>query len=195
MNNIRESIRQINIGLSQEKSQKIITFLTMDNSLVQSTVIANLSIMYGQAEERTIIIDTDFASDNFASAFGVTVKEGLSDYLNDKNINIGQIVNDIPGQTLSLITSGALPNDETKYLLGDPRFNNLIKQLSVKYDRILINTSVFTNYASIKNVLELTDGVILTVGLYTTQKRRAEALIGMLKKNRINILGYINTKR
>ncbi|MBS0953582.1 hypothetical protein [Lactiplantibacillus plantarum] len=196
MNNIKKTIRQINAQLPDEdNSSKVIGFVTPGSRSAQQTIVANLAIMYGQAGDATLIIDTDFGSTVFSETFNLNNKIGVSDFLNNRSVNVENIISQIPSQNVSLISSGTLKKNETSYLLGDPRFNVLVNELIDKYDKILINTSVMTKYDSIANELKMVDGVILVVNSEETKKKQMFKLMQSLHKQQVKVLGYINAKR
>ncbi|MBP5810108.1 CpsD/CapB family tyrosine-protein kinase [Lactiplantibacillus argentoratensis] len=196
MNNIREAIRQINMSLAAEKNgAKMIAFTSANRTNSQQTIVANLAIMYARAGEKTLIINTDFGLDAFSQAFGIENEDGLSNFLNDSHFHVDDVIKQTEGQNLSVITSGSIDASETKFLIGDPRMNTLLSYAADKYDRILINTPVALNIKDYMKLYEAVDGVIIVNDLEKTSKKHFANMVHGLRKQEINVLGYISAKR
>lgn len=199
MNNIRKIIRQINTGLpnNEEKTSKVITFLTPNESISQQTVVANLGLMYAQASEKTVIINTDFTKENFAKTFNLPIKLGLSDYLDRGDIQVKSIIQDVKeNENLSLITSGMLDPDKTDLILGDPKMAVLVKFLEREYDKVLINTSGSTVISNeLLSILKKSDGVVFVSDLRSTKKRVVLSMMHDLWSTSVNVLGYISAEK
>jgi len=196
VNNIKETIRQINGSISSLKERKgVIAFTSLSSSLAQRTVVANLAIMYGRASLKTIILDTDFNQNSFPEAFHISNSLGLSNYLNDSNINIFKIINNLPNQNMAVISSGTVKSTETSYLVNDPKFGSLIDNLSKEYDLILINGAPVKSYDEAQNVYKNSDGVVIISENGRTPKKALFKLFRHLRNDKIRILGYINAER
>ncbi|WP_338210106.1 tyrosine-protein kinase family protein [Lactiplantibacillus paraxiangfangensis] len=199
MNNvkeIKETIRRINGSLAAIEDRKgIITFANLSGSLVQRTIVANLAIMYGRANMKVLIVDTDFKQNSFLEVFHINNSLGLSDYLNDSTIKTSEITNEVLNQNVAVISSGSLDLDDTHYLLDDPRFELLIGKSSNNYDLILINTATVKKYDEFKNVCKRSDGIILVTEPKTTHKRALFSFFRQLMHDEVRVLGYINAKK
>ncbi|WP_047999268.1 AAA family ATPase [Lactiplantibacillus herbarum] len=197
MNNIKEVIRRLNMEITESNEQnRVFTFVTYNNSISKQTIIANLAIMYALSGESVLIIDTDFSKNVFVDAFKLKVTYGLSDYLNNWKISRDQIIKKVANQDISVLNSGEKASSDTKYLIGDPRFDSLLNSLKKNYNKILINTPIMTDnsYTDVERVMKLSDGVIVSIEKNTVKKRQMFKFINNLRNNEINLLGYINAK-
>jgi len=196
MNNIKIGVRKINTGIiATKKKENIITFISAGSTRNQQTIIVNMALMYGQMGEKTVIIDSDFRNDSLIETFGLKDKKGLSDYLNDRSIDIDSITNKISGQNMSVIVPGTLDISETKYLIGDPKFEFLINQLSMSYNKILINTPSFERVDTFGNYMSTSDGIILITDSTVTSKKKIYKIIKTLRKKDAALLGYVDVKK
>ncbi|MFC6201180.1 hypothetical protein ACFP1L_04600 [Lactiplantibacillus nangangensis] len=195
MSDIKNGIRKINSGLSNvgEKAN-IITFISLETTRVQQIIIANMALMYGQAGMKTVIVDSDFGNNSLIETFGMKNQQGLSNYLNDQSISLNDITNRVSGQNTSVISSGNVEIAETKYLIGDPRFASLINQLSLDYEKVLINTPMFEHIDTCENYILVSDGILLVSNSKTTNKRTVYKIIKALRKNDAKLIGYIDVK-
>lgn len=193
---IKETIRKISSNIAGTKS--VLSFITLSDSLAQRTIIANFALMYSQANVKTIIIDSDFSQDSIAQTFGIKNSLGLSDYLSNRSMVAKDIVNKVPEQWLSVISSGTLSHGDTKYLIGDPRLELLLNELSKEYDLVLINTPLVNSkekYMEQKSTFQISDGVILVSRVGIDKKKNLFSLAKNLNNDKIKLLGYINAER
>lgn len=108
MDDIKNAIRKVNGHVMS--NQKVIEFITPYGNGEQEILIANLSLMYSQAGERVVILDTKFNSTAFSSTFNVTTQYGLSDFLSHTRIGISNIIESVPNQNIDLISAGKITN-------------------------------------------------------------------------------------
>ncbi|KZU13881.1 tyrosine-protein kinase family protein [Lactiplantibacillus argentoratensis] len=192
---IKNVVRQINQNLSEQISSKhVISFITPGGLVGQQTLIANLALMYGTAGKKTLIIDTDFSRNIFPNVFDVSSKYGLADYISRPSVELSDVIQSVPGRDVSFVSSGNASNEDIKYLLGDPRFNELIEQVKNKYTYVLINTPTFMgDVALLDSICNLSEGIIFVLQLKKISKRNVYKLMETVKRNSNNkILGYVN---
>lgn len=194
MNGIKEAMRQINMNLTMNKlDTKVYSFLTSDENNIQPTVIANLAMMYAQAGEKVLIVDTNFRKDVFSDAFKLSNTCGLSDYLSDSNVSSNDIVRNIYQKELYIVTSGRVLNEQTDFLLGDPRFSELIKKSKNNYDKVFINTPIYSkNDNDWRSIVDQSDGIIIVTNIKQTKKRATFEIVNYCRNSGVNILGYIS---
>lgn len=195
MVSMRETLRQINSGLEISGGSSVIGFITTNKSYSQPTLVANLAMMYKQAGDKTLIIDTDFGSESLTNVFKVQNKLGLSDYLDKGNVNLNAVINNVSGEDLSFIAPGTLGKADTNYLLEGPRFNVLFDEVKDKYKRVLINTAPFNISRNEAGIFSLCDGVILVSDLNSTRKKDVVQVVKQMGRLKVKILGYVNAKK
>ncbi|MCJ2385479.1 hypothetical protein ACL36S_05070 [Lactiplantibacillus plantarum] len=196
MNNIKKAIRQINAGLLKLNTPThVLSFISIDETVPQQTLLVNMGFMYGQAGESVVIVDTDFENKRLANAFKLASKMGLSDYLEHGSIKSTQIINELTGKQMSVVTPGKSGVANTDYLLDDPRFNTLMTELRAEYDHVLINTPVLSDIESYSSLTQNTDGCILVTIKGVTKKRALYRAYQDLRKHGVKVLGYINVEK
>lgn len=191
LNSIKTMIRQINMNLSDEKN---IGFLSLDSIKEQQTIIANMALMYAQADKRVLIVDFDFSSHAFLDTFHLKNEMGVSDYLDGK-VSKDQLVNKTPAKNVSIITSGSLDIDETQYLMGDPKINTLLTLANEDFDVVLWSLPKYVNESEFRGVYKTLSGIVLVVGVGSVAKMKIVRMINKLKKDQVKILGYISAKK
>ncbi|MGQ2383863.1 hypothetical protein ACT543_14600 [Lactiplantibacillus plantarum] len=196
MNNIKKAIRQINAGLLKLNTPThVLSFISIDETVPQQTLLVNMGFMYGQAGESVVIVDTDFENKRLANAFKLASKMGLSDYLEHGSIKSTQIINELTGKQMSVVTPGKSGVANTDYLLDDPRFNTLMTELRAEYDHVLINTPALSDIESYSSLTQNTDGCILVTIKGVTKKKALYRAYQDLRKHGVKVLGYINVEK
>lgn len=196
LESIKKVVRRISGSLTE--NDKIISFITLSDSLTQKTVVANLAAMYSQANVNTVIIDLDFSQNSIAKAFDIKDGLGLSDYLSNYGLDFSDIISNTSVRNLKVVASGKVKPSETSYLSSSPRLRELLEVLSKKYDLVLLNTPVIDgnqDYMELKKILKQSDGVILVSRLAEKNKIKMYSLFNKIKMDNIKLLGYINARK
>lgn len=104
----------------------------------RSYIAANLSIVFSQLGERTLLIDADLRAPRQHTLFNLGKSSGLSGMLAGRAgpeavVGIGALEN------LSVLPAGAVPPNPQE-LLGRKDFSKLLRSLSENFDVIIIDT-------------------------------------------------------
>ncbi|MPQ37617.1 AAA family ATPase [Lactobacillus plantarum] len=194
MNDIKENIRRIN---SEIYGRKCVTFLRAGHSIAQQTLIVNLAIMYAQANEKTVIVDTDFSKSSFAKVFGVKPKNDLLGYMNEGGVDTTDILNKVPSQKVEIIVANRNGDSERRerFLTSDPKFHKLLESLLLQFDHVLINAPYYDNFDEVKGTLKFSDGVVLVLDIGQVKKRKLISMVNEIKQSKVEILGYVSAIR
>ncbi|ERL45009.1 hypothetical protein N644_0832 [Lactiplantibacillus paraplantarum] len=194
MNDIKENIRRIN---SEIYGRKCVTFLRAGHSIAQQTLIVNLAIMYAQANEKTVIVDTDFSKSSFAKVFGITPKSDLLGYMNEGGVDTTDILNKVPSQKVEIIVANRNGDSKRRerFLTSDPKFHKLLESLLLQFDHVLINAPYYDNFDEVKGTLKFSDGVVLVLDIGQVKKRKLISMVNEIKKSKVEILGYVSAMR
>ncbi|GBC60911.1 exopolysaccharide biosynthesis protein [Desulfonema ishimotonii] len=160
----------------------------------------NLGVSIAQEFDRTVlIVDADLKNPtvqhyDFANDFfNINVNQGLADYLQG-HVSIPDLLLN-PGIEKLTIIPGGHPLPNSAELLGSPRMEALVKELTSRYraDRIIIFDAPALLYCTDPVVLSrFVDGILLVVEEEKTSKNDLKKVLGMLKGKKI--LGTILNK-
>ncbi|WP_249646444.1 hypothetical protein [Lactiplantibacillus plantarum] len=193
MNNIKEVVRRINLQLIGENDTNILTFVTINESISQPTIIANLAMMYARANEKVCILDMNFKDDGLEHTFRANSENGLFNYLEDNNVTVQQIITQTKQTNLSLVSSGSASLQDSKYAIGDPKFSNLLKILSDKYEKVLINVGPLSGKTDERiKFLTILSGIVLISDIGNSSKKGTVDIVKTLVRQKVKILGYIS---
>lgn len=194
MNDIKENIRRLN---SEIYGRKCVTFLRAGHSIAQQTLIVNLAIMYAQANEKTVIVDTDFSKSSFAKVFGIEPQNDLLGYMNEGGMDTGDILNKVPSQKVEIIVANRNGDSKRRerFLTSDPKFHKLLESLLLQFDHVLISAPYYDDFDEVKGTLKFSDGVVLVLDIGQVKKRKLISMINEIKKSKVEILGYVSAMR
>jgi capsular exopolysaccharide synthesis family protein len=149
----------------------------------KTTMVSNLAIAMAQAGQKTLIVDADFRKPMQHNIFGFVneAEKGLSSILSGQ-IALDDAIRSCPTDGLFLLTSGPeIPNPSE--LLNSEAFSNLLKELTHRYDRIIIDSPPITSVADSQILAALCDITILVIRAEKTTRKTAqqarEALAGI----------------
>lgn len=169
-----ESLRSIRTALHfsfMQAKNSIITITGPAPELGKSFISANLATIFAQDDKKTLIIDADLRRGYLHKYFNASLNAGLSQYLTG-NANLSDIIHHSSIANLDFISRGKAPNNPSE-LLGSPRFQELLSELSQHYERIIIDTPP---------VLAVTDSIVIAqnAGINLVVARYGKTQLGEL---------------
>ncbi|MEE4241342.1 MAG: polysaccharide biosynthesis tyrosine autokinase [Desulfopila sp.] len=188
---IAESYRLIRSNLllsSAERPPQTILITSMSPKEGKTTTTINIARMLSQGGKKVLVIDCDLRKPRMHSLFNMDNKVGLSNYLTG-NMD-GNILFDIPGESIKLIPSGLIPPNPAE-LLSSKKMTDLIKKMAEIFDFILLDSPPIQRVTDSLTLSRIVDGTIVVVKARQTTN---EMLIGGMKKLRdvqAHLLGFV----
>jgi capsular exopolysaccharide synthesis family protein len=150
---------------------------------------ANLGVALAQLGGRTLIVDADLRGPRQHEVFGLPNQVGLSGILSGRNQSrVIQPVTGVPG--LFVLPVGVVPPNPLE-LVERPAFSLLMRELSSKFDHVLVDTPAAV-YGSDCGVVASRCGAALVVA--RKDKARVEALqdlVGGLAETPTQLAGVV----
>lgn len=126
----------------------------------KTTTAVNTAISLAQLGSEVLIIDADLRRPSVHKVFGADPSRGLSTYLS-RDVDVdGLIQKQFPH--LSVIASGPIPPNPAE-LISSERMQDLVNQLSERYDHIVIDSPPLINVTDPVILSTIVDGVMLVV--------------------------------
>lgn len=154
--NLRSNIQFINVN---NKGKNTILITSSRKAEGKTLVATNVAIEFAKTGKKVILIDADMNSGKIDKMFNIPNEAGLSNYLSgidengaEQNERINKFIKDTAIKNLNVITSGTVPPNSSE-LLCMPKFEEMLKDLSVFYNVVIIDGT---------RVLNATDALILT---------------------------------
>jgi len=139
--NFSEAIRTIRTGImlsGLDNKEKVVLITSSIPNEGKTTVAINLAMALGQSE-KVLLIDGDLRRPSIAKACHIKGEKGLSTLVAGTS-NFNESVHTFADWDIDILPSGVIPPNPQE-LLGSKRFGAMIKALSQKYDRIIIDSA------------------------------------------------------
>ena len=153
---LRSNIQFVNVN---NENKNIILVTSPNKNDGKTFVAANLAISYAETGKKVVLIDADMKTGRLGKLFNIPNNLGLSNFLSNLDANgleinelVSKFINETAIKNLNLITSGTVPPNSNE-LLTSNKLVNMIKDLSVFYDVVIIDSTP---------ILTTTDSLILT---------------------------------
>ncbi len=128
----------------------------------KTTTAINTAISLSQLGASVLIIDCDLRRPTTHKVLGVDHIQGLSTYLSRNNVSLDDVIQKLPIANLSLLPCGPIPPNPAELIIAD-RMKEMLKELSLRYDHIIIDSPPLINVTDPVILSTLVDGVILVV--------------------------------
>jgi polysaccharide biosynthesis transport protein len=161
---IRATRVSVQLSGSETRSKCFLVTSTMPSE-GKTTVAVNLAMSFALAGERTVLIDADLRKPRLHEIFD------LGQGLEDKGISsfLAGITNTVKmynghGANFRIISSGPVPPNPAE-LLASQRFHLLLKALSNRYDRIILDGPPHIGFADTLILSNCVGGIVLVSGM------------------------------
>ena len=180
---IYQNIRQLSLG---ENRSLLIT--SIEAGLDRLTLTTGLAYSAARANQKVLLIDTNFRFPSLHEQFGVDNEQGLSNFLTGEVTNPGVQTVSLLNEEIDLLTAGTNISDPIK-LLNTNRLKEIIHVFERNYDLVLLNSPPVLGYVDMLQTAQCCQGVILVEKIDRITKSKlteANTLLGQL-----NILGIV----
>jgi succinoglycan biosynthesis transport protein ExoP len=157
----------------------------------KTTMVSNLAITMAQAGQKTLIVDADFRKPMQHSIFGFTneTEKGLSSILVGQ-VSLDEAIKACQTEGLAMLTSGPdVPNPSE--LLNSEAFANLLKELTHRYDRIVIDSPPVTPVADSQILAAICDVTILVLRADKSTRKASQQARDALASVGAHVLGAV----
>ena len=153
----------------------------------KTTLAVNLALSFAAAGEKTVIIDADLRKPRLHEIFGLKNRvngNGVSSFLAEIT-NTLKMYNGF-SENLRIISSGPVPPNPAE-LLASPRFKLLLKKLSGRFDRIILDGPPHIGFADTLILSRSVGGIVLVSSIGESSREA----IDQFKKSITNVNGTI----
>ena len=156
----------------------------------KSVTAANLAVVFAEAGQRVLLIDSDLRRPVQHRVFRLSNLHGLTDAIMGDSASIMEHVQQTEVENLWVLTSGDIPPNPSE-LLGSDRMIQMIEELKKRFHMIVFDsppTLVVTDGAILGSRV---DGVLLVTDSGQTHRRAVERSAEQLRRAQANLLGAV----
>src|SRR5262249_18647087 len=155
----------------------------------KSTAVASLGIAMAQSGNRVLVVDTDMRRPRLHKAFGVANEVGVTSLLvSESSVDASLKSTEVPG--LFVLPCGPIPPNPAE-LLHTQTFSELLKRLSAKFDRVILDSPPLAAVADAAILGTQVDGVVLVVKARHTPREMAIRGVRSLQDINAKIFGVV----
>jgi capsular exopolysaccharide synthesis family protein len=155
----------------------------------KSTTVASLGIAMAQSGNRVLVMDTDMRRPRLHKAFGVANEVGVTSLLvSESSVHASLKSTEVPG--LFVLPCGPIPPNPAE-LLHTQAFSDLLKELSAKFDRVILDSPPLAAVADAAILGTQVDGVVLVVRARHTPREMAIRGVRSLQDVNAKIFGVV----
>jgi capsular exopolysaccharide synthesis family protein len=127
----------------------------------KTTTVVNTGVSLAQTGASVLIIDCDLRRPSTHKVLGIDHERGLSTYLS-RDVPLDDVIQKLQIANLSLIPCGPIPPNPAELIISE-KMKEMLKELSERYDHILIDSPPLINVTDPVILSTMVDGVILVV--------------------------------
>ncbi|MGD8426841.1 MAG: polysaccharide biosynthesis tyrosine autokinase [Balneolaceae bacterium] len=190
-----ESIRRLKNNIIYQHGDtppKTIAVTSPEKGDGKSTIVANLGVAFAEEGYKTLLVGADFRRPKLVQYFGLTGKEGLSDYLNG-DLSFQESLMSIQNtevNTLKVITAGK-KNHRPEIIGNSKRFKEFLKKMEEAFDVIILDTPPYGIISDSTAVLKDAEITVVVARYRKTNKEmlvRTIEELGQIKANVTDIV-------
>jgi capsular exopolysaccharide synthesis family protein len=151
----------------------------------RTAVAVNLAASMAQVQKRVLLIDANFHSASLHEIFGIQNESGLSSVLGG-NEPVDDLISPTGIHRLDILPAGPTPANPAA-ALGGERMNELLRELSRRYDRIVIDAPQVGDLPDARLLAATTDATVLVVRADRSSRAQAARAVNALE----NIGAYL----
>ena len=158
----------------------------------KSTTSFALAQALARTGRRTLLIDGDMRSPSVHHMFDRVNAVGLSNLLSGQD-DIAPAIQDSGAENLSIMLAGPTPPSAAELLAGD-RFGGLLKQLSERFDHIVVDAPPVLGLADAPLIGSVVEGCVFVLESHSTKRAAARTAISRLAAASVPLVGIVLTK-
>jgi capsular exopolysaccharide synthesis family protein len=155
----------------------------------KSTNCINLALSFAETKARVLLLDCDLRRPNVARLLNLVAGRGIS------NVIVGlspldKVIRHVANKNLDVITSGDIPPNPTE-LLGSQKMQDVMRELSTRYDYILVDTPPVNVVADASIISKFMTGIVFVVMQGASERDSVTDAIDQLTFADAKLLGFL----
>jgi len=189
---VAEAFRNLYAGLRLKEESKNAQCMLVTSTLPgegKSFTISNLALAYAGHGERTLVIDCDLRRPSIHRSFNLENKKGVIDVVAGKLTADEAILKGVY-PCLDVMPAGGRAHNPAQ-ILSDPKFEQLVKDMRARYDRIFLDTPPLAAVSDALMLLPLVNGCLYTISFARVRRKSAQFCARKLLETNIPCFGAV----
>jgi len=150
----------------------------------KTTASVNLSAVTALSlGRRVLLIDCDLRQPKVHSALGLQPQSGLAEVLRNE-ATVNDTIMKVDGASFEVLPVRGRPPNPSE-LLGSPEMRQLLKEVSERYDRVILDSPAALGLPDAKAISAFCDGIVLVVRAEMTSEQDVQAILEILDRQRV----------
>jgi len=179
----------INLHPGKNGKSQVVMVTSARPSEGKTTLAANLAWAFHSMGESVLLVDCDMRRGRVAKITQVSNDVGLSRLIMDEAV-AGQAILHTRGDALDVIPRGPIVAGVTELLCTD-RFEELVEQWKLKYDRVILDTPPVLGLSETNTLQRVADGVVLVIRAHKTLTKDVVDAVDTLKRTGTHLFGMV----
>lgn len=181
---IKTNIKYSNFG----KDKKVILITSSESGEGKSTTASNLAMTLSMDNKKVILVDCDLRRPTIHKGFRLSGLNGLSEVLIDE-IELSEAIQSYSPH-LDVLASGKVPPNPAE-LLASEQMDIILKELRVRYDYIIVDTTPLGIVADSQILTSKVDGTVIVARYGKTKKEKISNCKKLIEQVNGKIVGVI----
>lgn len=188
-----EQFNTIRTNIQFSNADKEVKSLMVTSAMAsegKSTVTTNLAVTFARQGKKVVLLDADFRRPTINATFDLHGKQGVTNFLTEHTINIGDILYASSVKNLYVIPSGPIPPNPSE-LIGSNRMKKLISSLSEQADIVIYDAPPVLSVTDAQILSVRVDGTVLVVRDNYSEKESVSRAVDLVHHVGGKIIGTI----
>jgi capsular exopolysaccharide synthesis family protein len=184
-------------GRADGPAGRVLTVTSFDPMAGKTTVLSNLAVASAERKLRVLIIDADLRRPRIHSLFNVTNDWGLTDVLEQSQVNdyiqqapLESLVRSTHISNVWVLPSGP-GNAAIASLLYSAGLTALLQRFRAEFDLIFVDSPPLMLYSDARMLGRLSDGLVMVIRSNTRSREELQAVYARLVEDRIHVMGTV----
>ena len=164
-----------------DKDTKVVLVTRSNKETTQAKLVCNLAKEYANDSKKVVILDTDLYNNNIKKLFGIESTLGYTDIISD-NADVKDAIINTDNELIDIIVNGENETDPIE-IISNKDNEKLIKELSKKYDLVLINSPALLGTTGTLELTKYSDIVLVDVENEKTIQNELKDSISLLNED------------
>jgi capsular exopolysaccharide synthesis family protein len=172
------------LGKNEGKGQTIFVTSTLGKE-GKSFIALNLAASVAQSGKKVILIGMDFRAPKILKYLELEKKEGITNFISDKERNLDTFIFRAPGiDNLDILPSGSIPPNPAELLMNN-RVQELFDKIKSEYDYVIVDTAPIGMVTDTLIISKYADAFLFVVRANVLEKRLLTIAENAYKEKRL----------